>query len=72
VAVTDTLAVSLGYTEDATKVDKAKYPNFKAGQKCSGCRFFQGTAGQAYGPCQIFVPKDVNANGWCLSFQPKT
>jgi hypothetical protein len=72
VSTTDPLAVSLGYTEDATKVDPKKFATYKAGQKCSGCRFYQGTAGQAFGPCQIFGNKGVAANGWCLSFNAKT
>jgi hypothetical protein len=72
VSVTDPLAVSLGYVEDATKVDQKKFATYKPGQKCSGCRFYQGTAGQAYGPCQIFANKAVNANGWCVSFNAKT
>jgi hypothetical protein len=68
----DPLAQSLGYQEDAGKVDKAKFATYKAGQKCDNCRFFQGAAGQQYGPCQIFVGKAVNANGWCASYSAKT
>jgi hypothetical protein len=72
VSPTDVLAQSLGYTEDGTKVDKSKFPTYKAGQKCGNCRFFTGTAGQPYGPCQIFAGKEVNTNGWCVSFNAKT
>jgi len=72
IAASNPLAQSLGYTEDATKVDAAKYDSFKPGQNCKGCRFYQGVAGKPYGPCQIFSGKDVNANGWCLSFNAKT
>jgi hypothetical protein len=72
VAVTDQLAQSLGYVEDATKVDKAKFATYKAGQKCSGCRFFTGGPNDATGPCQIFSNKLVTAGGWCLSFNAKT
>ena len=70
VPTTDPLAQSLFYVEDATQ---SKSPQYKAGQTCSGCRFFQGTPGQAWGPCQIFVGKgNVSAKGWCLSFNAKT
>jgi hypothetical protein len=72
VSPTDTLAQSLGYVEDATKVDKSKFPSYQVGQKCSACRFYQGAAGKPYGPCQIFAGKEVNSNGWCVSFQPKS
>jgi High potential iron-sulfur protein len=66
------LAKALGYTDDATKVDKAKFPTFKAGDKCSTCRFFMGTAGQSSGPCQIFSNELVSSTGWCSSYNAKT
>lgn len=72
VSESDPLAQSLGYKEDASKVDKAKYSTYKSGDKCSKCRFFTGTEGKPYGPCQIFSGKEVNANGWCSSFNAKT
>ena len=68
----DPLAKSLGYTENAAKADKAKFPNYKPGEVCSKCRFYMGSSGQKYGPCQIFVGKDVSATGWCTSFAAKT
>lgn len=67
----DPTAKALGYTEDASKVNKTKFPTYKAGAKCSTCNFFQGAAGQQYGPCQIFPGKSVNAAGWCASHAPK-
>jgi hypothetical protein len=72
VSETEPLAQSLGYKEDASKVDKAKFPTYKPGETCAKCRFYQGTTGQAYGPCQIFSGKLVNSNGWCASFNAKT
>ena len=68
----DPLAQSLGYKEDASKVDKAKFPTFKPGDTCAKCRFYQGAAGKSYGPCQIFAGKVVNARGWCASYNAKT
>ena len=67
----DPTAKALGYTEDASKLDKSKFPAYKAGAKCSTCNFFQGASGQPYGPCQIFPGKAVSANGWCASHSPK-
>lgn len=72
VSAADPLAKALGYTDDATKVDKAKYPTFKPGAKCGTCSFFQGAAGQPNGPCQIFSGQIVNASGWCSSYNAKT
>jgi hypothetical protein len=72
VAPTEPLAKALGYEENASKVDRSKFPTYKPGDMCDKCRFFQGKAGQAWGPCQIFMGKDVNAHGWCASFAMKT
>lgn len=72
VSPSEALAKALGYTENASAVDKSKFPTYMPGQACDTCRFFQGKAGQAYGPCQIFMGKDVNINGWCASYAKKT
>jgi High potential iron-sulfur protein len=71
VAESDPQAAALGYREDTTKVDKAKFPKHDASQKCSGCQLFQGKAGEAAGPCSIFPGKVVAANGWCSAFNKK-
>jgi len=71
VSPSEPLALALGYTENAMKVDKSKFPTYMPGQACDTCRFFQGKAGQAYGPCQIFMGKEVNINGWCASYAKK-
>ena len=72
VSPNEALAKALGYTENATKVDRAKFPTYMPGQGCDVCRFFKGTPGKAYGPCQIFMNKEVNINAWCASFAKKT
>ena len=59
-------AKSLGYVEDASKVDPKANPNFKPGQHCANC--LQVPAGKEKGakiPCNIFAGRLVNANGWC-------
>jgi len=66
------LANSLGYTDDAAKVDRAKYPTYMPGDECEKCRFFQGKAGETWGPCQVFKGFDVNRDGYCISFVKKT
>jgi hypothetical protein len=66
----DPTAQALNYTEDASKVDKAKSPTFVAGSACASCNFFQGAAA-AYGPCQLFPGKAVNAKGWCSGYAKK-
>jgi len=67
----DPTAKALGYVEDASKVDKTKFPTLKPGARCSNCNFYQGAAGKAFGPCQLFPGKSVNAAGWCASHSPK-
>jgi hypothetical protein len=61
---TDSLAVTMNYKADTTKVDAKKFPNHKADQTCGSCQFYQGAAGDT-GPCQIFAGKSVSAKGWC-------
>jgi hypothetical protein len=61
---TESLAVTMNYKADSTKVDAKKFPAHKADQTCSNCQFYQGAAA-ATGPCQIFAGKSVSAKGWC-------
>jgi hypothetical protein len=59
-------AKSLGYVEDATKVDAKANPNFKPGQHCANC--LQVPKGKESGdwiPCNIFAGRPVAAKGWC-------
>ena len=67
----DPQAVALGYVADASRANKAKYPNYAAGQMCSNCQFFQGTPGSAMGPCPLFGGKQVSAKGWCSAYAKK-
>src|SRR4249919_29968 len=64
-AESDPTAMALGYKEDATKVDKAKFATYKAGSQCDNCKFWTGKAGDAYGPCALFPGKGTAAKGWC-------
>jgi hypothetical protein len=67
----DPTAKALGYVEDASKVDKTKFPSYKAWAHCATCNFFQGKPADAYAPCQIFPGKAVAGPGWCASHSPK-
>lgn len=67
----DPAAKALGYVEDTSKVDQAKYANHKATDNCANCKFFQGKPGDAYAGCQLFPGKAVNAKGWCSAHAPK-
>jgi len=67
----DPQAVALGYTPDATKTDKAKYPKYAAGQACGNCALYQGAAGSASGPCPIYAGKAVSSKGWCSAYVKK-
>jgi len=67
----DPQSKSLGYVNDATTIDGAKQPRYKAGQDCSNCALFQGKAEQEWAGCSIFPGKAVNAAGWCTVYAPK-
>ena len=59
-------AKSLGYVEDATKVDAKANPNYKPGQVCANClQAPAGKAGASEVPCNIFAGRNVAAQGWC-------
>ena len=79
VPVNDPVATALGYVEDATKVDKAKYPQYKAGQICENCALYTGPAGKEDGPCTIFqkppgdrqgLVRDLRSQASCSSRCP--
>jgi len=57
----DPQAMALGYSADATKVDKAKYPKYAAGQACGSCALYQGKAGDASGPVQCLGEEGLKA-----------
>jgi hypothetical protein len=65
----DPAAKALGYREDTTQVDAAKFPQHKPTQDCGGCRYYQGKAGSEWGPCTIFAGKgSVHTKGWCAAY----
>ncbi|NQX00448.1 high-potential iron-sulfur protein [bacterium] len=67
----DPVAMALGYKEDTSKVDAAKYPLHKPEQNCVGCALYQGKPGEPNGPCAAFGGKLVTAAGWCSVFAKK-
>jgi High potential iron-sulfur protein len=67
----DPQAAALGYVADASKVDKAKYKTYAAGQNCAGCQLYLGKA-DPKGACPLFAGKQVTAKGWCSAFAKKT
>ncbi|HTE41206.1 MAG TPA: high-potential iron-sulfur protein [Steroidobacteraceae bacterium] len=70
VSETESLAVTMAYKADATKVDPKKSPTYKAGQTCLNCKLYQGKAGD-FGPCTLFAGKAVAAKGWCVAYAKK-
>ena len=71
VSPTDPQAAALGYVADASKVDKAKYAKYAAGQKCENCALYQGKPGSAAGGCSLFAGKQVAAKGHCTAWAKK-
>ncbi len=67
----DPVATALGYKMDTTKVDKAKYPNHKDDQVCTGCALFTPKAGEEFAPCSAFGGKLVANKGWCAAYAKK-
>ena len=67
----DPAAAALGYRNDTTQVDSAKYPQHEPTQVCADCRYFQAKTGSDWGPCTIFGGKAVHAKGWCAAYAVK-
>jgi hypothetical protein len=67
----DPTAQALGYKADASKVDKAKYAKYAAGQDCGNCQFYQGKPTDAFAPCPMFSSKQVATKGWCNAYVKK-
>ena len=61
----DEPAIALGYKQDTTKVDAAKYPKHGAAQHCGNCSFWQGKPDDAWAGCAMFGRKHVANAGWC-------
>lgn len=75
VKTSDPMAQSLGYTEDAKKVDTKKFPKRagKAGEKqfCYNCQFYQekkNPKDSKNAACTIFGGKAVLSHAWCNSW----
>ena len=68
---TDANAVALGYSSDGSKTDTKKYPQYAAGQSCSSCVLYTGTAKDTSAVCPVFGGKAVSAKGWCSAWTKK-
>src|SRR5260370_41493912 len=68
VSESDPGAQSYGYKEDATKVDKSRFPAYAAGQQCANCSLYQGKATDPWGGCVLFGDKLVPSHGWCSAY----
>ena len=68
---TDPQAMALGYKADATKVDKAKFPKYVAGEHCANCALYQGKATDPAAGCPLFAGKHVAGKGWCSAWAKK-
>jgi hypothetical protein len=64
----DPQALSYGYKADASTIDKSQYPTYQAGQECSNCSLYQGSAGASSGGCVLFGAKQVARHGWCNAY----
>jgi High potential iron-sulfur protein len=72
VSETDPQAAGLGYKINATKVDKAKFPKYAAGQNCKNCQLYQAKGDEKMGGCPLFAGKQVAASAWCSAWVKKS
>lgn len=67
----DPQAMALGYRENASYVDNAKYPKFTSDQGCYNCALYLGSQGSSNGGCPLFSGRNVSASGWCSAYARK-
>ncbi|HET6564908.1 MAG TPA: high-potential iron-sulfur protein [Xanthomonadales bacterium] len=76
VAESEPLAQAMGYVEDASKTDTAKFPKRagEAGAKqfCHNCALYAGDASSETAPCSIFQNRLVAGAGWCNAWVAKS
>ena len=68
---TEPQAIALSYKNDPTKVDKAKFPKYAAGQNCANCALYQAKPTDPAGLCPLFAGKQVSAKAWCSAWAKK-
>jgi hypothetical protein len=64
-------AVTLGFVNDASKVDAAANPTYVPGATCENCQQYQGKPGDGRGVCVLFADATVPAQGWCKVWRKK-
>lgn len=76
VVESEPLAQAMGYVEDASKTDTAKFPKRagEAGAKqfCYNCALYAGAADSESAPCSIFQNRLVKGAGWCNAWVAKS
>lgn len=76
VAEDEPLAQAMGYVEDASTTDTAKFPKRAgeagANQFCYNCALYDGTEDDEYAPCSIFQNRPVAGAGWCNAWVAKS
>lgn len=64
--VTDAVAQSLGYIENASQLKPAQEATYKAGAICGNCKLYVTAQEKAgYAPCGAVGGKLVARAGWC-------
>jgi hypothetical protein len=69
---TDSVAQSLGFVPDASRVASNANGTFKPGQHCGVCMQFQGKPSDATAGCSIFAGHSVPSRGWCSAFAQRS
>lgn len=61
------MAKALGFKQDASKVDKARFKKYQPGQNCVNCAQFV-KKNDSWGECKIIKGGLVSKDGWCSSY----
>lgn len=63
-------AILMGYKEDATNVDRKKFPKYKPGQSCANCFLNNGKKGDKDVLCTAMYRRVV-PTGWCRVYRSR-
>lgn len=63
------LAKLNNYVDNAKQIDAEQVHQFKAGEHCGNCAFFEGGK-RSWGGCMAYPGYVVNIHGWCKVYAP--
>jgi hypothetical protein len=68
----DPSAKMVGYLEDASRVDRKRYPKYRPDQTCGSCDLYMAKPTDPWAVCTLFPRRVVAGKGWCDAYRPRS